>query len=247
MKPALSLLRPLWASRPLYSLNHRLVPRTYPVLKQYRAFSAITSQQAPSKSSLKSLRLPPSVEQSRIEAARYFPSFNLQDHVIIVTGGGRGLGLALAGAVYQGGAKVHCLDRLPTPHEDFHAVQRETDSALGGTLNYHQVDITDTKALQGLISDIASQHERMDGLIAAAGVQRQCPALEYPVEQIREMMEVNYVAVYTSAQEVARQMIKWRTPGPMCLIASMSATVGLLLYVPYLPVYHDLLRSGMGG
>ena len=67
----------------------------------------------------------------------------------------------------------------------------------------------------------------MDGLIAAAGVQRQCPALEYPVEQIREMMEVNYVAVYTSAQEVARQMIKCRTPGPMCLIASMSATVGI--------------------
>jgi hypothetical protein len=228
MKPALQPFRLQWATRSSYLLSRHLIPQVHPLLKSHRGFLAITSQQAPNKSSLKSLRLPPSVEQSRIEAARYFPSFNLQDHVIVVTGGGRGLGLALAGAVYQGGAKVHCLDRLSTPHEDFHAVQRETDSALGGTLNYHQVDVTDTKALQGLISDIASQNERMDGLIAAAGVQRQCPALEYPVEQIREMMEVNYVAVYTSAQEVARQMIKWRTPGPMCLIASMSATVGFL-------------------
>ena len=236
MKPAQRPLRPLLGSFPSSSPRPHLFPRIHYLPSKYRAFSAITSRQTPNKSSLKSLRLPASVEQSRIEAARYFPSFNLQDHVIIVTGGGRGLGLALAGAVYQGGAKVHCLDRLPQPHEDFHAVQRETDSALGGTLNYHQVDVTDTKALQGLISDIAGQHERMDGLIAAAGVQRQCPALEYPVEQIREMMEVNYVAVYTSAQEVARQMIKWRTPGPMCLIASMSATVSTSSpEFPYLP------------
>jgi NAD(P)-dependent dehydrogenase (short-subunit alcohol dehydrogenase family) len=110
-------------------------------------------------------------------------------------------------------------------------VQTATDDSLGGSLAYHHIDIRDTSALQTLIGEIASKHERMDGLIAAAGVQRQCAALQYPVEAIREMMEVNYVAVYTSAQAVAREMIRWGTPGAMCLVASMSATVsGFLLF-----------------
>jgi hypothetical protein len=217
--------RPL---RPSWLQLHRpfLTPTFIPHLsRNHRTFSTLSPHLHPSKSSLRALQLPPSVERSRLEAAHYFPTFNLQDHVIIITGGGRGLGLSLASAMYQAGAKAHCLDLLPTPHPDFHAAQKASDSSLGGTLTYHEIDIRDTVALQSLIAEIAAKHERMDGLIAAAGVQRQCPALEYPVEAIREMMEVNYVAVYTSAQEVARQMIKWGTPGAMCLIASMSATV----------------------
>jgi NAD(P)-dependent dehydrogenase (short-subunit alcohol dehydrogenase family) len=194
--------------------------------KQQRAFSTrspVSSANPPS--TLKSLRVSPEVERSRIEASRYFPEFNLQEKVIIVTGGGRGLGLALAGAMYQGGAHVHVLDRLSTPHPDFQTVQAKTDGCLGGTLEYHQGDIRDTASLQSLISDIASRHERMDGLIAAAGVQKQCPALEYQVSDIKEMLDVNYIAVYTSAQEVARQMLKYQTPGSMLLVASMSATI----------------------
>ena len=45
-----------------------------------------------------------SVEQARVYASRYFPEFNLQDKVIVVTGGGRGLGLTMAEALFQGGA-----------------------------------------------------------------------------------------------------------------------------------------------
>lgn len=46
----------------------------------------------------------PSVEEARIQANRYFPEFNLQDKVVIVTGGGRGLGLSIAEALFQGGS-----------------------------------------------------------------------------------------------------------------------------------------------
>ena len=45
-----------------------------------------------------------SAEQARVYASRYFPEFNLQDKVIVVTGGGRGLGLNMAEALFQGGA-----------------------------------------------------------------------------------------------------------------------------------------------
>ena len=37
-----------------------------------------------------------------------------------------------------------------------------------------------------------------------------------------EMMDINYKGVYCSAVSCARQMIKYKTPGSLCLIASIS-------------------------
>lgn len=218
----MSLLRP-FRSQALLRQGQRLSVK--PAQQQRLTFSTSHTRCLATHSDLKALRVPAEVDQARIQAAKYFPEFNLQDKVIVVTGGGRGLGLALAAAVYQGGAKVHCLDRLEQPHEDFHKVQETTDSSLGGELVYHQGDLRNTESLQDLIASIAAKHGRMDGLIAAAGVQKQCPALEYQVKDIQEMMDVNYIAVYTSAQEVARQMLKYQTPGAMLLVASMSAQI----------------------
>jgi NADP-dependent 3-hydroxy acid dehydrogenase YdfG len=49
------------------------------------------------------------------------------------------------------------------------------------------VDVQDANDLENVIAGIASEHERMDGLIAAAGVQNVTPALEYPPEKIGEV------------------------------------------------------------
>jgi NAD(P)-dependent dehydrogenase (short-subunit alcohol dehydrogenase family) len=92
----------------------------------------------------------------------------------------------------------------------------------GGSLNYDHVDVTDAADLDYVIQRIANENSRLDGLVAAAGVQKVTPALEYPPEAIMEMMEINYKGVYCAAVSCARQMIKFKTPGSMCLIASIS-------------------------
>ena len=76
--------------------------------------------------------------------------------------------------------------------------------------------------MDAVIERIARENSRLDGLIAAAGVQKVTPALEYPPEAIMEMMDINYKGVYCSAVSCARQMIKYKTPGSLCLIASIS-------------------------
>ena len=60
-------------------------------------------------------------------------------------------------------------------------------SGFEGSLHYKRVDVQDAKDLDWVISEAAAAHGRMDGLIAAAGVQYVVPALEYPPEKIGEV------------------------------------------------------------
>lgn len=83
----------------------------------------------------------------------------------------------------------------------------------------------DAENVNSVIRDIASDHSRLDGLIAGAAIQKVTPAIEYPPAAIDEMMQVNYTGVYLSAVATARQMIKYRIPGSILLIASMSGLI----------------------
>lgn len=57
--------------------------------------------------------------------------FNLNDKVVLVTGGARGLGLVQAEALLEAGATVYALDRLPEPSPDFFRVQKRAAEELG--------------------------------------------------------------------------------------------------------------------
>src|SRR5690606_8439026 len=122
---------------------------------------------------------------------------------------------------------VHAIDRLPEPPADspFAVVARRARDDLGVSLCYHQVDVRDVDHLNKVVEGIASQKDRLDGLIAAAGIQQETPAIEYTAEDCNKMLEVNVTGVFMTAQAVARQMIRLGKGGSMALIASMSGTV----------------------
>ncbi|KAK3984379.1 hypothetical protein QBC44DRAFT_385787 [Cladorrhinum sp. PSN332] len=154
--------------------------------------------------------------------------FSLQSRVILISGGARGVGLTQASALLQAGAKVHALDLLPDPsldpNSDFSAVQK-TLSHSSSTLTYHRVDVRDQQSLNKIVSSIADQEGRLDGLIAAAGIQQETPALEYTREDSDRMLGVNVTGVFMTAQAVAREMVKRKKGGSIVLIGSMSGTV----------------------
>ncbi|KAK0747911.1 hypothetical protein B0T21DRAFT_256496, partial [Apiosordaria backusii] len=147
--------------------------------------------------------------------------FSLQDRVILVTGGARGVGLTQATALLEAGAKVHALDQLnPTP--EFLSVQQSFPS---GSLSFHQVDVRDQKKLGEIVSGIAEREGKINGLIAAAGIQQETSALEYTKEDADKMLSVNVTGVFMTAQAVAREMIARKQRGSLVLIGSMSGTV----------------------
>ncbi|KAI5308043.1 hypothetical protein KEM55_006718 [Ascosphaera atra] len=153
-----------------------------------------------------------------------YPSFTLHDKVYVVTGGGRGIGLCIAEAMCQAGAKVHCFDLSSSPGNEFLAAQKRS-IRLRGFLRYHCVDVRDEHVLDKTCALVADDHGRIDGLVAAAGIQQLTEALDYKPADARRMMDINFLGVLSSAQAVARQMIKRRSPGSMVLVASMSGFV----------------------
>ncbi|KAK1623418.1 short-chain dehydrogenase [Colletotrichum phormii] len=166
-----------------------------------------------------------------------FADFNLKRGAFIVTGGAQGLGLSLAEALCEAGGRVYCLDRQEKPHEDYAEALARVVPEWGGSLQYRQADVVDTKALDEIISGIADENQGLHGLIAAAGIQQITPSTEYTAEDVEKMLAVNYTGVFMSATSVARQMIRYKSRGSICMIASMSGLIanhGLLS-----PVYNS--------
>lgn len=77
--------------------------------------------------------------------------------------------------------KVYALDRLPNPDPYFAKLQTRATKELGTSLHYRQIDVRDSASLTQIVADIADKHKRLDGLIAAAGIQQETSALDYTV------------------------------------------------------------------
>jgi NAD(P)-dependent dehydrogenase (short-subunit alcohol dehydrogenase family) len=97
--------------------------------------------------------------------------------------------------------------------------------------------VRDTELLNSVIEAIANTEGRMDGLVAAAGIQQETPALEYSAKDSNTMFEVNVTGVFMTAQAVAKQMIRFGNGGSIAMIASMSGTIANRVRSPSLHYY----------
>ncbi|OJI98117.1 hypothetical protein ASPVEDRAFT_123772 [Aspergillus versicolor CBS 583.65] len=153
------------------------------------------------------------------------PEFSLAGKVVCVSGAARGLGLTQAEALLEAGARVYALDRLEEPSPEFYDIQKRAKEELGTDFQYRRIDVRDTELLHNTIEAIANTEGRMDGLVAAAGIQQETPALDYTSQDANRMFEVNVTGVMMTAQAVAKQMIRFGNGGSIALIASMSGTI----------------------
>jgi short-subunit dehydrogenase len=114
---------------------------------------------------------------------------------------------------------------LPLQSPDFDRIQKRAEEELGTKICYRRIDIRETELLHRAIEEIANTEGRLDGLVAAAGIQQETPALEYTAKDANTMFEINATGVFMTAQAVAKQMIRFGNGGSMVFIASMSGTI----------------------
>lgn len=166
-----------------------------------------------------------------------FADFDLAGKVVVVTGGAQGLGLALAEGLVEAGGKVYCLDRADHPDKGWQEAQKRVVPEWGGSLHYRKQNVQDAEGLDKLITAIADENQGLDGVIAAAGIQHISPAIEYQPDEVAHMLSINYTGVFMTAKSAAKQMMKYKKRGSICMIASISglkANRGLIS-----PVYNS--------
>ena len=120
---------------------------------------------------------------------------------------------------------VYCLDRLETPHQDFLNAKQNTASEFGGSLEYARLDVRNNIEVESTFSAIASHNKRLDGMVAAAGINHLQSALDHSQCALNEVMQINYNGVFNAATAAARQMFKHQQKGSILLIASMSGLI----------------------
>lgn len=87
------------------------------------------------------------------------------------------------------------------------------------------MDVTNDENTESVIADVAGQKNRLDGLIAAAGVNHVASAFDHSPEQVEKVVRINYTGVFRSAVSAAKAMIDTECQGSILLVASMSGIV----------------------
>jgi NAD(P)-dependent dehydrogenase (short-subunit alcohol dehydrogenase family) len=147
---------------------------------------------------------------------------------VIVTGGNRGIGRAIAGRFASEGADVMVVGR----NAQTLAATVAAIEAGGGTAWGHRADVTARDDVRGLVEAARVRWQAIDVLVNNAGIGYETPFLEIPEEQWDEVIATNLRAPFLLSQLVAREMAA-TGGGAIVHIASIDASGGDGTYTSY--------------
>ncbi len=152
-------------------------------------------------------------------------------HHALVTGGGRGIGRAIAQALTQAGATVTVLGRDRATLE--RAVQE------GAAHHALVANVSDQAAVNAAIAE-ASARQPIDSLIANAGAAESAPFGKTDAAMFRRMLDVNLMGVVHAAQAVLPSM-KARKRGRIVAVASTAGLKGYAYVSAYVAAKHAVV------
>jgi 3-oxoacyl-[acyl-carrier protein] reductase len=145
----------------------------------------------------------------------------LEGKVAVITGGARGIGLAIAKAFVREGAAVVIADISREGGEEAAAnLKQQGARALPVTVN-----VADPASVSAMVASVLNAFGRLDILINNAGVGGNTPFLEIALEEWNRIISINLTGAFLVAQACAREMVK-RGGGRIVNIASLSGQRG---------------------
>jgi len=151
--------------------------------------------------------------------------FSLAGDLAIVTGGGTGLGFAMASCFIAAGARVVITGRRPDVLES--AVARLGENAFAET---H--DVTDSKNASALLARIQKRHGAPAILVNNAGTHVKKSVEETTHKEFRAILSTHVEGAFSMTQATV-PLMKQAGRGSILFIASMSSLIGMPLIVAY--------------
>lgn len=114
------------------------------------------------------------------------------------------------------------MDRPPGEQHGFREAQKRVRSASRGSLQYRDLDVQSADKVELCMDQIASRHNRLDGLVTAAGISQAGTGAERQPGHISDLMRINYNGVFHTATAAARQMRQRKCNGSILLVAGIG-------------------------
>lgn len=159
----------------------------------------------------------------RVSRKRRGSAIELRDKVVVITGGGRGIGLATAELLIERGATVVLGD-----------IDDEVVAKAAANLGCegYPLDVTDDESFAEFLDRVDAEFGRIDVLINNAGIMPTGPFLEFSDAVISRNFEIDLLGVVRGSKLAARRMIE-RGKGQIVNVSSVAGLVPL----PGLSIY----------
>jgi NAD(P)-dependent dehydrogenase (short-subunit alcohol dehydrogenase family) len=161
--------------------------------------------------------------------------FRLDGKVALITGGNRGIGLAIAHAFGEAGAKLVITGRSKVPEAE------KSLAEAGYEFEFIQADITDPASPGKLVEETVRRRGRLDVLVNNAGVARHGDTPDFDEQRYREIMSTNLDAVFRGCRAAIGPM-RAQGGGTIVNVGSIS---GLVSNIPQNQVAYNTSKAGV--
>jgi len=150
----------------------------------------------------------------------------MEKKIAIVTGGGSGIGLAIAESFITRGWHTIIVGRN---EEKLQAAKEKLGTHCDAIVH----DLNILEALPQLVNSIIRKHGRVDILVNNAGINMKKPFTEVSDADFQSVILTNLVAVFALSREVVRTMIEGKVKGCIINISSMASQYGIPKVIAY--------------
>ncbi len=142
----------------------------------------------------------------------------LQNKVALVTGAATGIGKAIAIRFAREGAKV-VIDFVGTPDSPASVEKEIRDS--GGQCIAVAADVSKPDQVANLIDCAVRAFSKLDIVVNNAGIEKKTAFVDYPLDELQKILDVNLIGPFLVSQWAARQMIRQGRGGRIINISSV--------------------------
>ncbi len=160
--------------------------------------------------------------------------FSLRGELALITGGGTGIGLAMARSMQAAGATVVLVGRRESELQT-------AAKSIGQGVGYVVHDITQFDAAQTLVDRVTKDFGPISILVNNAGIHLKKPAVDTSVEEFQKVLSTHILGAHALTRLIVPGMIE-RKRGSVLFTASMASLFGIPLVIAY-----TAAKSAMGG
>ena len=150
---------------------------------------------------------------------------DLRNKTVLVTGGGSGLGFAIASAFIDNSSNVAIVGRDA-------AKLRDAGKLLGKKAHCLTFDVTEIDRLPELVEWVEKVVGKVDVLVNNAGINMKKDVLHVTNKEFQAIIQTNQTAVFVLTREILRSMVA-RHAGSIIMIGSMASQYGIPKVIGY--------------